>query len=460
MKKQLFIAVAVTALMAVPSLASADDPGWYVRGNVGYGSITDVDLVGDLAGDLEGEGNGAGSLGLGYDFGNNWRVELDAAQLWNDLGAITQASNTSADMRITTGMINALYDFSDFGAWEPYIGAGIGLARTSLSAQAHSFPNPPILPINNSTCTGFNNCSIHDSDTATAWQLIAGLGYKINDNLTWDTQYRYLNVGKLDYTGQGSNLTLPTLTTLGNPAEITTVASGAGGHVLMTGLRYRFGASTPTPPTPTYTCWDSSTVENLANCPAQPPAKVYISCWDGSQVESGSTCPSEPVVQCWDGTTVNNAAACPVQPATVRCWDGSMVYDQVSCPVQTYEQQLCANEYRQEIIYYNFNKGQSAETQEKIQRILDTGKYCAVGNINVIGHTDSSGAASYNLGLSKRRAADVRKELVRQGIAGALITSEGKGETQLFIDTGDGVKEQLNRRTEVLIRLNQTGVVN
>jgi len=120
---------------------------------------------------------------------------------------------------------------------------------------------------------------------------------------------------------------------------------------------------------------------------------------------------------------------------------------------------LCANEYRQEIIYYEFNKPQSAETHAKIQNVLDTAANCAVGNINVVGHTDSSGSAAYNLNLSRHRARDVRAELVKQGVAGDIITSEGKGETQLFIDTGDGVKEALNRRTEVLIRLNSTGVV-
>ena len=464
MKLQLLTAVAVTALMAVPSLASANDAGWYVRGNVGYGVMTDMDFAGDIIGDVEGEGNVAGSLGLGYEFGNNWRLELDAAQLWNDLGAISQATNTSADMRITTGMLNAIYDFSDFGAWQPYIGAGIGIARASVSAQVHSQPNSPLVPTNSPACPTFNSCVLHDADTATAWQLLAGLGYKINDNLTWDTQYRYLNVGELDYTGQGRNLQLPVLTTLGGPTEIASTVNGAGGHVIMTGLRYRFGAAAPKAAPVMYTCWDNSSVSSLANCPAKPPATVYISCWDGSQVESGSTCPTRPEIQCWDGSVVYDSASCPVQQPTVRCWDGSMVTDQAFCPVQTerevYVQSLCENEYRQEIIYYNFNKGQSAETQEKIQRILDTGQYCAVGNINVVGHTDSSGAASYNLGLSKRRASDVRKELIRQGVSGALITSEGKGETQLFIDTGDGVKESLNRRTEVLIRLNQTGVVS
>ena len=459
MKLQLLTAVAVTALMAVPSLASANDQGWYVRGNVGYGSITDMDFTGDLIGDVEGEGNGAASLGLGYEFGNNWRIELDGAQLWNDMGAVSQAANTSSDMRLTTGMVNAIYDFSDFGAWQPYVGAGIGIARGSLSAQVHSFPNPPIAPLNNPTCPSFNVCDFDRDDTATAWQLIAGLGYDINENLTWDTQYRYLNVGDMDFTGLGSNLQAPTYTALGGTTGLATTADGAGAHMLMTGLRYRFGGSTPPPPVTTYPCWDGSMVENLSTCPVEPPRVTYTTCWDGSQVESGTACPVEPLVSCWDGSTARDVSGCPVQ-ATVTCWDGSVAYDQASCPIQDYKATLCAEEYRQEIIYYNFNKGQSAETQEKIQRIIDTGEYCSVGNINVVGHTDSSGAASYNLGLSKRRASEVRGELVRQGVNSALITSEGMGETQLFIDTGDGVKEQLNRRVEVLIRLNETGVIN
>lgn len=83
-----------------------------------------------------------------------------------------------------------------------------------------------------------------------------------------------------------------------------------------------------------------------------------------------------------------------------------------------------------------------------------------MGNIRVVGHTDTSGAASYNLALSERRAKDARDELVRQGINGALITSEGKGETELFVPTEDGFKEQLNRRTEVLITLNEVGGIN
>ncbi|NNC36550.1 MAG: OmpA family protein [Hyphomonadaceae bacterium] len=456
MKLQLLTAVAATAIMALPSVAFADDAGWYVRGNIGYGASTDIDFTGDLVGDVEGEGNAAGSLGVGYDFGNNWRLELDGAQLWDDLGAISQASNTGADIRYTTAMLNAIYDFDTFGGWEPYVGAGIGIARSKISAEASSFGDlsNPSTPLNNPTCPNYNICGFNSNDNGVAWQLLAGLGYAISDKLTWDTQYRYLNVGELDFGGFGSNLGPGLVGPVGSNAALAT-ADGAGAHMLMTGFRYKFGAKAKPV---MYTCWDGSEIDNLANCPAEPPKVEYTTCWDGSQVEVGNACPVQ-MVTCWDGSEAEDVASCPTRP-TVTCWDGSIAYDQASCPVQTRIQSLCAQEYRQDIIYYEFNKGQSAETRQKIQDILDTDQYCAVGSITVVGHTDSSGSAAYNQGLSERRAADVRQELVRQGVNAEIITSQGKGETELFIDTGDGVKEALNRRTEVLIRLNETGVVN
>lgn len=456
MKLQLLSAVAATAIMAIPSVAFADDAGWYARGNVGYGTSTDIDFTGDLVGDVEGEGNLAGSLGIGYDFGNNWRLELDGAQLWDDLGAISQASNTSADIRYTTGMLNFIYDFDDFGEWEPYVGGGIGLARAKIGARAHSFGDlsNPDAALRNPACPNVDSCDFASTDNAVAWQLLAGLGYAISDKLTWDTQYRYLNVGELGFGGNGANLGAG-LANFGIGSDISTTASGAGAHSLMTGFRYKFGEKAKPV---VYTCWDGSEIDSLANCPVQPPKIVYTTCWDGSQVESGDACPIQ-MVSCWDGSEAEDTASCPTRP-TVTCWDGSMAYDQESCPVQTYEQALCAQEYRQEIVYYEFDKPQSAETREKIQSVLDTDQYCEVGSITVVGHTDSSGSAAYNQGLSERRAADVRQELVRQGVKADKIISESKGETQLFVDSGDGVKEALNRRTEVLISLSETGVVN
>jgi len=442
--------------------------GWYLRGNAGYGIHTDVDLTGGITSGqhgngLQSEGNVAGSLGLGYDFGNNWRLELDGASLWTDFGSISQIPSSSAKLRTNTAMLNAIYDFDEFGRWSPYIGAGLGLVQGKANLVAQDFLSP--LVVANPACTGQRlllvnrdpggriqpeSCALSDKDTALGYQLLAGLGYEISENLVWDTHYRYLDSGNLNFDGVRTNQ----ISGFTNPINVA--AAGVGAHSLLTGFRYLFGnnrVATPKPaPIPAavadYKCWDGAMVFNAGQCAAQPAP--------------------QPTVSCWDGSIVYDRAECPVQPApqpTIACWDGSVVYDQAQCPAQISQRgndvtSLCGNEFRQEIIYYEFDKGQSAETRNTINRILDIGQYCNVDNIRVVGHTDTSGSAAYNLNLSKRRAKDARDELVRQGIAGERITSEGKGETENFVPTGDGVKEQLNRRTEVLISLGSVGVIN
>lgn len=464
MKLKLLSAVATAAVLAVPVVAQADDhddKGWYLRGNAGYGIHTDIDHSGIITGDTESEGNGAFSLGLGHDFGNNWRVELDGSSLWTDMAKVSQAPNTFSKLRTNALMVNALYDFDEFGNWEPYVGAGLGKIRATSNAQAHGFFGSQGVFNSNPVCSARAACAVEgDKDNAWAWQVLAGIGYDISDRLTWDTHYRYLkSFENLGFDG----VTTSQGFTPDGVGEM--FMEDVGAHMLMTGLRYRFGKSTPP-----VTCWNGDVVKMLGDCPAQP---VYMTCWDGSQVEKGvGTCPEQPpapvieYMTCWDGSQVERGVgSCPAQPS-VTCWDGSVVSDAAFCPAEISTrsgetvQSLCANEYRQEIIYYEFDKGQSPETRATINRILDIGEFCQVENIQVIGHTDTSGSAAYNLRLSGQRAEDAKQELIRQGINSAIISSSGMGETQPFVDTGDGVKEQLNRRTEVLIKLMQAGAFN
>ena len=79
---------------------------------------------------------------------------------------------------------------------------------------------------------------------------------------------------------------------------------------------------------------------------------------------------------------------------------------------------------------------------------------CGVTRVSVSGFTDRSGAASYNVGLSERRARVVRDELVRLGVPASTISLEAFGETRNAVQTPDGVREPLNRRAEVVIVLN------
>jgi len=102
-----------------------------------------------------------------------------------------------------------------------------------------------------------------------------------------------------------------------------------------------------------------------------------------------------------------------------------------------------------EVVYYNFNSAQSAEVEAQMQKITDLANNRGASNIRVTCHTDTTGSAAYNQALSERRAADVLNALVSRGISRNIISSQGLGETSLLVPTGDGVKEQLNRRCEI-----------
>lgn len=69
----------------------------------------------------------------------------------------------------------------------------------------------------------------------------------------------------------------------------------------------------------------------------------------------------------------------------------------------------------------------------------------------VIGHTDSTGADDYNLGLSQRRAASVKVGLAAAGMDQARIRDEGRGETQPIAsnDTEEGRAQ--NRRVVIIV---------
>ena len=69
-------------------------------------------------------------------------------------------------------------------------------------------------------------------------------------------------------------------------------------------------------------------------------------------------------------------------------------------------------------------------------------------NVEIVGHTDSSGAAAYNLRLSQKRAEAVRSYLVtRKGIDAGRITPVGRGEEEPVPGTDPAAPQ--NRRVEV-----------
>jgi outer membrane protein OmpA-like peptidoglycan-associated protein len=75
-------------------------------------------------------------------------------------------------------------------------------------------------------------------------------------------------------------------------------------------------------------------------------------------------------------------------------------------------------------------------------------------NIEVQGHTDSTGSAAYNQTLSEKRAKSVADYIIAQGISSGRVTTKGFGETapEYPNSTEDGRAQ--NRRVEFLISAN------
>lgn len=74
---------------------------------------------------------------------------------------------------------------------------------------------------------------------------------------------------------------------------------------------------------------------------------------------------------------------------------------------------------------------------------------CAV---DIIGHTDTAGAAETNYELALKRAMMVKSFLDEQSVQLNSAAIESYGESTPLVPTGDGVDEPRNRRVEVIVR--------
>ena len=72
--------------------------------------------------------------------------------------------------------------------------------------------------------------------------------------------------------------------------------------------------------------------------------------------------------------------------------------------------------------------------------------------VSVVGHSDTWGDRDYNLKLSLRRAETIKARLVSMGIAESSFHVSGHGSANPVVPTGPNVKEERNRRVEVVVR--------
>jgi opacity protein-like surface antigen len=268
-----FIAAGAASLLSSMALA-ADLPytpqyvppveefgGWYLRGDIGFSNqrIDSLDFH-SHAGLLSLNQNtgfdtgGIFGVGVGYQF-NNWlradvtgqfrgKANFKGTDVFTfPVGGVVGhgIDNYNASKSELLFLANAYVDLGTWWGVTPFIGAGIGSARVSISnftdnGQVDTFFNPPSVPV---PITG----SFPGSATATdaskwnfAWALHTGLAYKVSPNLTIELGYSYVDFGS-GTTGNVASFNAPTL---GNKFTFNNITS----HDVKFGVRWELEAPT------------------------------------------------------------------------------------------------------------------------------------------------------------------------------------------------------------------------
>ena len=136
----------------------------------------------------------------------------------------------------------------------------------------------------------------------------------------------------------------------------------------------------------------------------------------------------------------------PVQPAP-----------QAAVPAPKPEEKLVVNdEIARQVVYFDWDRAEiRSDAHAQIGRFAEEMRPMKNILLFVEGHADRSGSSEYNQRLSERRAANVRAELLRQNLPVAelaQVTVTAKGESEPAVATADGVREQANRRVEIVAR--------
>jgi len=95
-----------------------------------------------------------------------------------------------------------------------------------------------------------------------------------------------------------------------------------------------------------------------------------------------------------------------------------------------------------------------SETKENLKKLSNSLKKYEKTEVNILGHTDSTGSNSFNQNLSEKRSASVKNYLSSLGISNNRLKTQGLGETDPVMDNDSKKGRQMNRRVEIVIVAN------
>ncbi len=356
--RKLAIGVALATTALTPAMAR--DGAWYAGLEGGPMIVEDIDfdvngVKQDLTIDSDYGWNADGIVG--YDFGA-FRIEAEVGYqqargdqvitginaLPTNLGA-GQTFDVGGKISALSFMLNGLLDFGPDDGVQGFVGGGAGVARVDADYTiANNFLN--------------------DSDTAFAYQAVAGVRAPLTRTVDAGLKYKFFTVPNVNL-----------IDSRGNDLE-TRYRS----HSLLGSLIFNFGVP--------------EVVAPIVVAPPPPPIQRPV--------------PPPPVA------------------AIAQCNNGPY------------------------IVFFDWDK---SNLRPDAATVLDNAvaQYANCGSARVMlaGYTDTSGTATYNVGLSQRRNASVQSYLQSRGVPQARISTEAFGETNLRVPTADGVREPQNRRVQI-----------
>ena len=248
------MAIAPPPPMYAPPPVVEDFGGWYLRGDIGFSNqkVNDLHYGRESAYsqltsfDQQSSFDSAGIFGVGAGYRvNSWfRADVIGQYRGNanfkavdrftgSAGGVAYSGtdNYGASKSEWLVMANAYVDLGTWWCITPFIGAGVGGARVSISNFTDNGVNS--LP--------FSAVSYASAPTGSKWNVAwaahAGLAYNVNPNLVLELAYSYVDLGP----GQTGVLTTFDGTTSNNVFKFKNITS----HDLKLGVRWNFDQPQP-----------------------------------------------------------------------------------------------------------------------------------------------------------------------------------------------------------------------
>jgi outer membrane protein OmpA-like peptidoglycan-associated protein len=105
----------------------------------------------------------------------------------------------------------------------------------------------------------------------------------------------------------------------------------------------------------------------------------------------------------------------------------------------------------QDILFATDSSSVSGASQNDLRIVAQSLNNYPNTTVNVVGHTDNVGDASYNFGLSQRRAQAVAGVLRNSGVSSSRLRAIGAGEDQPIASNLNASGRAANRRVEIII---------